>query len=351
MPAPCQAAVVQKQEMTGKTREEAAVWVCKEMEKRGEKPEEELLKKIEAAKRISDLSKVAGENQRAVLLAYHWGIIGGKSNGPYSKNRSFEGKEQLTKKEWNTIRRRVKYPEKRLKLSPDGQLCRTKNLPPNSKKFSYILDSYPNSYYQGTFDYERYEGKYKEGEHYVNPADLDKAVLTNWKTTYPMKEVRHRYGEAWKECIYQNLKARLNVDYRRISKDYKWLNQLRNTYYIYGDWQSDERQTMRIEEYIEKVKRNKLVIKGIVDIDSSSLYESITGYFMRAHIKFKVVSAKEMPRQQTDLIFGSHIYLKDVKKGVWKEAIVDIGLGSANAYSNGGDYAVVDDALLEPLKK
>lgn len=225
-------------------------------------------------------------------------------------------------------------------------------LPANSKKFPYILDSYPNSYYEGTFDYEWYEGKkLVEGKDYDDPANINKTAFINWKTSYPMKEVRGKYEDIWEQKIRENLEARINVDYRKLGGDYKWLNRLRNTYYIHNDPELDERVTRKIEAYMDGIKKNKVIIRGTVDMDSSSLYKSVFGYFMRAHIKFKVVSAEKMPAKQTELLYGEHINLKNLKKGVWKEAIVDIGLGSANGYSDGRDFAVVEDSIIEPLKK
>lgn len=338
-------------EMVGKTREQVAVWVSQEMKRRKETVQKDLLAIIKEEKRISDLNRISSKNREAVLLAYHWGIMEGSSNGAYSKSRSFQGSKKVTEKEWKEIKARINSPKKRRKLSPDGQLCRTTKLPKNSKKFPYILDSYPNSYYEGTFDYEWYVDKQTEGEDYVNPVNINKTKFKNWDTSYPFTEIRTKYEKAWKQCIVQNLETRLNVDYRTISKDYQWLNALRNTYYLYDDWEQDLRKTKEIEEYIEKVKKNKVIIKGIVDIDSSTLYRSLTGYFMRAHIKFKVVSAKEIPKDQTELIFGEHIYFSNLKKGVWKEAVVDIGLASANFCSDGSDFAVFTDSLVEPLKK
>lgn len=338
-------------EFSGKTREEAAVWVSQEMEKRKEKRNEELLAVIEKEKRISDLNRVKKENKEAVLLAYHWGIMGGSSNGSYSKSRSFRGREKLTKKEWKEIKVRIRKPEKRWKLSPDGQLCRTENLPFNYKKFPYILDSYPNSYYESKFDYEWYVDPLKEGKDYVNPSKMNKTKFINWKKEYPLAEIREKYEEAWEECIRQNLEARLNVDYRKISRDFTWFNRLRNTYYLYGDWEQDLQKTEEIEAYMEKIKKNKVIVKGTVDLDRSSLYSSLTGYFMRAHIRFKIVSANQLPKDQRELLFGSHVCLKNLKKGVWKEAVVDIGLATANAYSDGGDFAVFTDSLVESDKK
>ncbi len=338
-------------EVLNKTRAEAAVWVCREMEKRGEGVQEELLERIREDRRISDLGQIKKKNQEEVLLAYHWGIMGGFSNGAYSKNRRFLGNQKITKKEWTEIKKRIENPKKRFVLSPDGQLCRTTRLPANSKKFPYILDSYPNSYYEGTFDYEWYEGKLKEGGDYINPSGMADAEFTNWKTSYPLEKIRGEYEKAWKQCIRQNLETRLNVDYRKIDRDYHWLNRLRNTYFISHDPEQDLKITKEIEDYIEKVKKNQVIIKGTVDLDSSTLYKSLHGYFMRTHIKFKIVSANQMPAKQTDLIFGEHIYFKGLKKGVWKEAVVDIGLGSANPYSDGRDFAVIMDNLTEPLKK
>lgn len=41
-------------------------------------------------------------------------------------------------------------------MSEDGQKIRTRNLPQNAEDFPYILEAYPNEFYEVMFDFMNY---------------------------------------------------------------------------------------------------------------------------------------------------------------------------------------------------
>jgi hypothetical protein len=144
--------------------------------------------------RISDIDKIPAEKREGVARCYAKGIITGYSNGDFTNNRAFRGNEYLTEKEAKEYIKLVTNQKKRAKLSPDGQLIRTTNLPKYAKYYPYILDSYKNGYYDWQF---RYEGqaftdpetgvrtplvKYEE---YASPTEIDK--ITDYDNIYNLK--------------------------------------------------------------------------------------------------------------------------------------------------------------------
>ncbi|BCN32378.1 hypothetical protein [Anaeromicropila herbilytica] len=117
--------------------------------------------------------------------------------------------------------------------------------------------------------------------------------------------------------VKTNLEARLSVDYRTVGT--KWINKLRGTYYIFDFGDSDDafqnkRITDDIKEYVKAMKKNKVIIKSsIVSVELSTLHDS-NGYFLRACIRFKVVSAKNMSNK-ANLIFGDNYGKSEKGKG------------------------------------
>lgn len=323
--------------------------------------DEDLYKQIKTKKRLSDLGSVTKSKQDSVIKVFSKGIMIGASNGLYTHSRKFNGKEALTTSEAKALVARVKTPSKRRKLSPDGQLIRTTNLPKGNKKqtfpkptkelpyqikhyptykdYPYILESFPNAFYENIFLYSRgISGKKKvELKDYASPVKLLKKKYFNEERGYLLKDVLDNHLDDWTKKAEVNLKTRLNVDYRKI--DNEWINKLRKTYYVYGDAASDKSRTNDIKEYVTKVKKNKVIVKGTVSVEPSTLYYD-NGYYMRAYIKFKVVNAANMNVKKEDLIYDGIMFLPDIKKGKWVEAYVDVPFGSANGYSSGKDYAV-----------
>ena len=324
----------------------------------------ELCKQIKNKKRLTNLNSVTKSKQDSVIKVYAKGIMIGASNGLYTHSRKFNGKEALTMSEAKILASRVKTPSKRRKLSPDGQLTRTTNLPkgnknqkrtevtqelpyqvkgyPTYKDYSYILASFPNAFYEKLFRYQgkRYGKKPVALVDYASPVRLAKMKFNGYK----MNDVLNANLDSWAKKIQTNLNTRLNVDYRAI--DGKWINTLRNTYYVYNDADMDKRKTKDIKEYGTKVKKNKVIGKGTVSVEPSTLYYD-KGFYMRAYIKFKVVNATHMNVDEADLIYGENIYIPNLKKNQWVTTYVDIRLGSANGYSSRKDFAVFGDSIVK----
>ncbi len=307
---------------------------------------DEKLYKVVLEKRISDIKQIPKEKRGDIAKVVAKGIMKGYSNGKYIQNRSFRGDEYFTKADAKVTLIRLMNPSKRAKLSPDGQLIRTTNLPKNADKFEYILECFPNSFYEKKFKYQRTKYYYKPEEikNYASPA----------RVYDTMKVQPHRFDENgrmiylynWAGKAELNLAKRLNVDYRTIDKNDTWLNDLRSTYYIYKYAKSNKRMTDDIKEYIKFVKKNKIIIESeIIALEPSTLYYS-SGYYIRVYAKFRVKSPNFNSIKE-DIIFGG--YLSDVKplvEGKWMECVFEIGVGSQNGNSQGDDYAVNRDTII-----
>jgi len=322
------------------TREDAAVLINRADELlRGDKVDSDLLEVV-SEKRISDIKKIPAGKREAVAKVYAKGIITGKSNGLYMQNRSFSGSTYLTAADAKIIISRLKSTKNRSKLSPDGQLIRTTNLPKNAKSFSYILESFPNSFYEKKFLYQRMEYSFKPVEliHYASPAKFKNIDLHGKK----MEKVLENYQDTWMERVETNLNSRLNVDYRTV--DNKWITALRSTYTQFGVTKLDKEITDDIKTYVKSVKKNKIVITSkVVSVEPSSLY-SATGYYVRVYVKFKI-SYAGTKLTADDLIFGDTMYMPKLKKGEWHEGVYDIKLGTINGLSDGKDYYISNDSL------
>ncbi len=315
--------------------------------------EEEFYKICIKKKRIYDYFKIQERYKAGVLKVYMKGIMVGDSNGMFSGSRTFSPKAYLTIGESEEVLKRFANPKSRKKLSPDGQLLRTTNLPKNDKLFPYILASFPNSYYEAGFAYEGYEPALKEGRDYTNPINVKDIKITKIPgKVVPMSWAMEQYQDQWVKKVKNNMEARFNVDYRTIDKDHKWYNKLHDSYYFYKndpDNYIDKVNVKEMKDYIKWVKKNHLVMKGIVRLDKSSFYTCQGGYYFRVYVKFKVASIDQMPKKTEDLFYScSHlVVLRPFKKGVWIEKYFDIAVGSPNGYSLGEDYALCDDALVD----
>ncbi len=291
-------------------------------------------------KRISDISKVDKDKREAVAKIYAKGFMKGYSNGYYIQNREFRGSEYMTTAGSKNVVSMLKDTKKRAKLSPDGQLIRTTNLPKNAKMYDYILETYPNSFYELKFSYQRgtYSWEPKEGFDYARPARV-----TETMSKIEIDETGMCiYANDWMKKVEDNLKYRLNVDYRTI--DNTWLNNLRSTYFVANIATLDKEQTDQIKEYIKDVKKNKVVIKSsIISVEPSTLYKHVGGYQVRAYVKFKISFPAEK-KLQNDLFFGTTRFV-DLTRDKWFDGVYDIEIGTKNIGSNGSDFAVSDDTL------
>lgn len=292
-------------------------------------------------KRISDLNTIKKNARSSVVKVFIKGIMAGYSNGYYVQSRKFSGSDLVTSAQAKTYIARVTHPGKREKLSPDGQLIRTDNLPKNASSYPYILTTYPNWFYERTFEYQK--TKFHKTpvalKDYASPLQIGKMKFYNGTT---MKTIMDQYLMNWCKKVETNMKLRFNVDYRTI--DNNWVNQLRKTYYVFDDAGSNRIQTEEIKEYVRNVRKNRVVVKAErVVVEPSTVYNCIKDY-IRVYVKFKVISGEIGSK---NLLYCEKHDITNLKKGIWIEKCFDVSIGSMNAYSNGSDYAIIDNKLLQ----
>ena len=272
--------------------------------------------------RISDMNSIASTNRDAVARVYGLGIIKGYSNGNFTRDREFRGSEKVgakTAKQWINA---TVNPEQREKLSPDGQLLRTTNLPKNSDKFEYILASFPNSFYEYRFEFERnvkwntdkWIQKYLED--YCYPIDMDKYTV---KAGYDVQEQMEKYMDEWVECVEEYLSLAMNVDYRTINE--KWVKDISKTFGYTSDF---EGLVEDIEEYVTRMKKSKIMVETkIIEVEPSSFHVSAIGYTLRAYVRYRVFTPDTI-NQDIAIFAPGHVWIEDMESGVWKDAYFDI---------------------------
>ena len=322
------------------TRTDAAVILNRADEYlHGDKVDPDLLSVV-LSSRISDISKITKDKREAVAKIYAKGFVKGYSNGHYIKSREYRGSEYMTTAGAKNVISMLKDTKKRAKLSPDGQLIRTTNLPKNAKDYEYILETYPNSFYEMKFLYQlnKYYFDPEELIHYASPVRFKNISFHGGD----MMKVLDLYKDTWMERVETNLNSRLNVDYRTI--DNEWINTLRGTYVQHGVTYNDKEITDEIKDYVKVVKKNKLVIQSkVIAVEPSTLYKDMS-YYVRAYVKFKVTySGSKLTAE--DLISGDYIYMPGLRKDEWFEGVYDIRLGTINGSSDGSDYYITNDSL------
>ncbi len=318
--------------------------------KNGTDYDTDLYKEVVDGKRLTGLKGLSEEEKKAARLCFVKGIISGSSKGNYSQSRAFRALDEITMSEANTVASRLKNLEKRVKLSPDGQVIRTTNLPKNYKKFDYILASFPNEFYERSFAYQLKTYYYEPVnlEDYACPKDMEKLV---YKDGSMFSQKYELYGDIWLETIRTNLETRFNFDYCTV--DNQWISQLAGTY-IYDDNSDWNKQvTDYIKNYVEMAKKNHVIVKADkIVIEPSTFYYSGGEYYVRCFIKFKVnadtiyAATYGEPNKQHELIFSGVplVFLENLKKNQWYEMSIDVTvrqtLGNQNpaTYSIGTDY-------------
>ncbi|WP_167959027.1 hypothetical protein [Anaerosporobacter faecicola] len=290
-----------------------------------------LYENIVNLKRISDLSNIMKNYRDDVVQVFGKGIIIGYTNGKCTQDREFRGNNTITHSGAKAVIKKLVNKKKRSVMSPDGQLTRTTKLPVNAKEFDYILASFPNSFYLMKFRYERVKSnsKFVLYETYCPPVEMknDKAYKG---TVQENRQMLDKYLYYWCDIVKKNLTYRLNVNYKKIND--KWVEKLCATY--------KNGSVSDIKRYVSDMKKNKVIIKSeIISVEPSSLYSSM-GTYVRAFVKFKVTSAKNI---KDKLVYGD-VYFKNLEMDQWHEGYYDIEI-NGNTYGDGSEYRVSSDAL------
>lgn len=309
-----------------------------------------LYNQVKNKERITGIKRLGEKKQDAIRKCFVKGIMTGYSNGAYNQSREFKAEKKLTIGEAHKILVRLENKSKRVKLSPDGQVIRKKNLPKNYKSYSYILESFPNSFYEKKFEYQkvRWGKKPIRLEDYASPKDLMKKKFKTAYKSYNIKNVLDQYQDKWCKKVENNLRLRLNFNYQTVNNE--WINELRKTYIIYNNKEMDRDRAKNIRDYVNIAKKNKVKLQvQQVIVEPSTMYDSISGYMVRAHVKFKIINTEQFydvkSGKQRDLIYGDYISLQNWKINKWYENDFDIGLTGDNMNDIGDGYAVSSDTL------
>ena len=304
-------------------------------------------------RRISDIDKIKASKRNDVAKAYLKGYMKGYSNGAYSTNRELRGSSRVSKTVAMDCIKMLKDKTLRAKISPDGQLIRTTNLPKNANVYPYILDSYPNKYYEWMLRFETskiYGENNKEIplynlKDYASPKNIDK--LSNDK--YPkFGDIKQERLQEWVDKARRHLDLILNVDYRTMND--KWVEEVMKTDYSYGspyEWLPRRKLT----DYLNNMKKNKTIVEyDTIAVDGSSLYYFHGRFYLRCYIKYRIVSSVVSLNPTADTLIDERPFLKvlyssinvdirGVQYGKWSEGYYDIAL--VEAEGNNGDLGVV----------
>lgn len=312
--------------------------------KNGKSYNKELYSQVVTKKRISDIAKATKDKRASIYRCFVKGIMVGNSNGSYTQDRTFKPKEKLLLSEAKKVAERVKTKSKRLKLSYDGQLIRTVNLPSNSKNYSYILASFPNSFYEAKFQYQLGKFSYTPVEFidYCVPKRLIKMPLIEGKTL----------GEFWKSTdgdklitlIEKNLKYRFNYNYKTTNKS-KWISAMATTY-------NDSASMAKIlKRFTEEADKRKVVLKSSqIILEPSTAYWNIDTLRVRCHAKI-IVTANTWETydsgNQNGMVFSENTYLLNLNKNKWYSFDFDIAIGQTAYGQDFSDWSLLwsDDQL------
>lgn len=304
-----------------------------------------LYQQVKDKNRITGISNLGEKKKDAIRKCFVKGIMIGYSNGAYSQDREFYPYYKTSIPEIHKILVRLENKKKRMIISPDGQVTRTNNLPKNYKSYSYILASFPNRFYEKKFNYQKTKWNKK-------PINLvDYASPKNLRKTKPLlfniNEVLDKYQDSWCKKVEDNLRLRLSFNYQTVTNE--WMNKLKKTYIVYDNKEMNNSRPKNIRDYVKIAKKNKVKmhVKQVI-VEPSTMYDH-HGFWVRAHVKFKLTSTKVTYQpnslKQRNIIYGSEIYLQNWKKNQWYEGDFDLQLTGNNMNDTGYGYGISGDTL------
>lgn len=322
--------------------------------------------------RLKDCKSIKDDSKRKkVAKAYMKGFIKGKSTGEYSHIRAISPKKKLKKTSLLKMIQMLNDKSLRYTLSDDYQITRNKKLPKNAELYPYIIDSFPNDYYEtgfsclGVYSGEKFlkmqgeplKGRVKKNDFgFVFPFEISEFNSLKFPDDFNY-EGREYYDENRNGDIVKNIvessvefyEKAFNVDYRTIAGDKEWQNVMIK--YL-------GRENM--EKYIKDCIDNKTIIEcDLVAADMSSVYWFMGKYNCKiyAHIRivsdgplengmfsgsdeeehgylYPVIRNYEAGNANTRIVFGPN-YM-DYRLGEWTDFYVNTRAAS-DTYGNLGD--------------
>lgn len=325
---------------------------------------EELIHTI-IEKRITDIVKLTEYRKIPFAKAYAYGYMKGSSDGSYTTSRTFNPTQKISKSTALELIKMLKDESKRGKITEDGQLIRTTDLPKFAEFYPYILASYPNDFYDWEFQfmkgyktkykdgkpYEEYfykTGEYKDGIDYAYPATIEKYNNKSYRVILPdgtkanLAEIIDYCWSTWEKNLNEYLWNVFNVDYRTLEKNKKWHDAVTKTS------RYDENNKVYldnyIKEYISLAKGNKTIIEcDKIAFDKSGIYEDTHGTYIRIYVHYKIKSSlnnDQVLLSPLAFTFNRYPNYRNVKLNEWRNGYFDVALLSNGAIHSGvfSDY-------------
>jgi hypothetical protein len=288
-------------------------------------------------KRISDIKAVSASKRTDIAKGYIKGFMKGYGNGNYMTNRNLKLKNKVTKSGALSSLKLIKDKSLRAKISPDGQLIRTTNLPKNAKSYEYILASYPNKFYEKKFEFmlsDQYKAGERNPKYEIYPVDMRNSTFHVWGDSWDFSIEMNKYLYEWQKKAEIYLQTLFNVNYQTV--DEKWGKKLASCLLKSN---VDEEEAIN-SYYIKHMKENNVVIESsIIAVEPSTLYYD-GDYCMRAYVKYRI-TAKDINVKQNRLLYAQYPQLDNLKSGEWRVGIFDIRFGTRDGYQGDGSYFAI----------
>lgn len=278
---------------------------------------------------IADIKKIKKTAQRKLFAeAYMDGFFFGKKTGDYVDARKLSPTSKLTASTAKKLYAMVSDTSKRYQLSPHYQMLRNtkKNLPKNAECYAYILDSYPNAYYEtgwhqmelgrDNWDKMMPDGKTPDGlgagtlrqrldrvlgTFFAYPKEMDELLamdIEDMGNHRVLNQLRTWENiDIFRQSSIEFYELALNVDYKTIKEDKEWQKKM-----LKFMEQKD------IDKYIEDCIKNKTIIEcDKVAADWSAVYWAGGHPYLKLYAHVRVVSDAHIEERShwDDEIYGN----------------------------------------------
>jgi len=297
--------------------------------------------------RLVDLQGLGSEEKDAFYTLYAMGIMEGDSCGTYTRKRNMMPQNKVTKEELERYLNRLFQPANRRKLTNDAQLIREKNLPEFAAYYAYILDDFPNSFYDWEFHYMKSEAAVPMS---LSPKEMRTDRERVFELTF--KEYIERYGEQYVNIVEAYLQRVFQVDYRNTPKDAAWKQFIlqNNANVNSGQGYRGEAYTQfKLEAYLQSIVENQTIIECDLAASDDSLFYCDGGdWYLRCYVHYRILSAKSVKPVKAGysrMVFsqewgGSYL---NVVLGEWRDGYLDVLLGTA--YEPIGKLTILDTVM------
>lgn len=340
----------------------------------------EVIENAKKYERLSDENLLEPRFSGAVYFCFGTGIMPGVSDGEYSHTRSFEPRAKTHEAEGILYIERLLNKSKRVSMSPDAQVIRTTNLPALAKIYPYILESFPNEYYDINYHY-MYNLPLDDR---TNPELIERiGFMEKWCTPNTMKEyaekqpercmwfnsstdylgyervsaefLAERYRDQWKKQAKRYLELILNFDYRTVRSDVAWQEEIKNLNVFYTEWNegriygSDSGKdgiNVWMNNFLDCAEKYKTVVEcSKIDFDMSTLFYSETfgedsPFTIRVHLKYRINTEAEpgLYYSKNELVLPSLFFRVETgfeSFGEWKDVYAELTLNN-NSFDRAG---------------